>query len=147
MSDDYNDQVEGFTVGSGRKISPELAVKPSLFTANWTSFGSGEFNPELALKLSFITPQVAVDKHGINFNVYQTINREDLQLLDILQNAPGPKELMIYSFDREGKRLPLYVVLSVYELLNFNLHNDWEESWEYPMTSFHVQATTEVRKV
>jgi hypothetical protein len=144
MSDDYNEQVEDFNIDKLRKL-PELSASSSLFSLNWTSLGNSNFNPELAKKLSFLTPQVSVSGSSLNFNVYQTVDREDLQLLKILQTDPSHKEAMIVTFDKTGKRLPFYVVLGVYELTNFSFNHDWDESWEAPVTSFTVQAISEVR--
>lgn len=145
MSNEYNEQVEGFT--SSKTLEAYEFVSSSLFRVVFTTFGDGERNPELSAALSDLISEVNVSQSVVTFNVLQSVNREDLQLVELLLKARKDErpEVILHSFDNKGKSLPYYLVATVHFLSDFNLSHSTDNSWERPATNIILSVNTVVR--
>jgi hypothetical protein len=142
---DYGKQVESFT--PEKSTDGYTFIKSNKFRVVWTDFGDGEKNPELSLALSDLITDVNVSDHAVTFNVLQTVNREDLQLIEILRKSRVSRtsEVIIHAFDEKGDTLPYYLVASVYCLDSFSLAHSTEDQWDRPVTNMTIRVDTKVR--
>jgi hypothetical protein len=144
MSDDYNEQVEGFT--AEKNFTPYTFLNSSNFRVVWSDFGDGEKNVKLSNALSDLITEVNVTGTTLNFNVLQTENREDLQLIELLVKPRTHRKakLAVYTFNKVGDSLPYCLISEVSFLHTFSLSHSCEDEWDRPVTNFSLTAHTVV---